>query len=125
MTNSDFIKEQKPEHKQLIEEMSKILLKHEPKLNISVANIMGSNMLCFSPTENGVEYRYGFSKHAKHLSFHCMPMYCKPEINRVFSKQFNKTKFKKSCINITDTLNFDLNLFEKLIEECANIKYPF
>ncbi|MEQ8549755.1 MAG: hypothetical protein RIC03_17715 [Cyclobacteriaceae bacterium] len=110
----------KESHAALIKEMSAILLGLEPNLEEKVLKMMGSDMLCYYEND---AFKYGFSSHDRHVSFHNMVMYCYPNVREEIGFNFKKSQLKKSCVNFDTDIAFAPSNFEALIIKSK--EYPF
>ena len=121
MTKEEFLKQTDPDYQAVIVELMPVIEKHESGLTSDVVQVMGMDMLGYK--QEG-EFKYAFSIHKRHLSFHSMVMYCYPEIHKNFKEKLPGGKFQKSCINFKKGEPFPFHEFEVFIRECATYPYP-
>jgi len=121
MTIEEFLDSCDPAYRSMIEEIATLIDSIESDLRQGVMNVMGREMLGYS--QEG-EFKYAFSVHRDHLSFHNMVMYCYPEIHEQFKGDMRGVKFQKSCINFRKGSSLPLAELETLIRKCAACSYP-
>lgn len=121
MTKDDFCKSLPAVHRGLIEKLLPVIASHEAHVHWDVGQAMGAEMLIYR--QDG-EFKYAFSSHNNHLSFHAMVMYCYPELHRKHSKLMKSATFQKGCINFKDGVAFPFAAFEEFIRDAATFQYP-
>lgn len=121
MTKEKFLAQSDPFYRTIIESLIPLIEKYDKGLSAAVIQFMGTDMLGY--TQEG-EFKYAFSCHPRHLSFHSMVMYCYPEIHEKFKESLPGGIFKKSCINFRKGEDFPFEEFEIFIRTCATYPYP-
>lgn len=121
MEIKDFLNTMLAEHKTITEKLIPIIEKYEKNLELSVSSTMGKEMLVYKEQD---EFKYAIASHPKHLSFHNMVMYVYPDLHKKYEKLFEKSNFRKGCINFLNIENISLDLFKNFIKESASYVYP-
>ena len=107
-----------PERQEIISQLHQVVIDHDPSVVAAVKPMMRQEMILY---EEACAMKYGLASAKVHMSFHCLPMYMKPEIHAKYQALMPKASFQKGCINFKTLEELPLDVFTELITECAGI----
>lgn len=118
MTIAEHIGTLPPDRQEVMRMLHQAVIDHDPSVVAAIKPMMRQEMILYEET---CAMKYGLASAKAHMSFHCLPMYMKPEIHAKYQALMPKAAFQKGCINIKSLEELPLNAFSELIKECAAI----
>src|ERR1700760_5027591 len=112
MTIAEHIATLPPERQELIRVLHQAVIEHDPSVVAAIKPMMRREMILY---EEACAMKYGLASAKTHMSFHCLPMYMKPEIHAKYQALMPKAAFQKGCINFKSLEELPLNAFSELI----------
>jgi hypothetical protein len=118
MTIAEHIATLPPERQEMIRVLHQAVIDHDPSVVAAIKPMMRQEMILY---EEACAMKYGLASAKAHMSFHCLPMYMKPEIHTKYQNLMSKAAFQKGCINFKSLEELPVNVFSELIAECSAI----
>lgn len=121
MTKDDFLHNAGSRYREIIESLLCLIEKHDRGLKTEVEPVMGTHMLVLRQKDG---FKYAFSVHKDHLSFHNMLMYSYPELHYRLKERIPGGNVRRSCINFKNNGEFPFREFEGMMRLCADYPFP-
>ncbi len=121
MKPEEYLDTLEPERKAVLNNMRKLLFKHDKKVVEVVSSLMGKQMLIYNC--NGM-FKYALAATKSGMTFHSMVMYGSPELHAKYVKLLPKAKFQKGCINFTKPDQMPLEVVEEMMKDFAKCEFP-
>jgi len=114
----EFISRAPDERQDLLAALHEGIIANDPVVIPAVKPLMGKQAILY---EERWYMKYGLAGAKNHLSFHCLPMYMKPELHQKFEKLLPGASFQKGCINFKTAAELPVIKFTQLVVECSKI----
>ena len=116
-TLNEFLQSLPPGRSTIIEIFHQAIIDGDASVVPAVKPMMGKEMILYE--EGATTMKYALAVTAKQLSFHCLPMYMKPDLYTKFSALLPTAKFQKGCINFSNETEFPVATLKQIIADCA------
>lgn len=104
----------------ILDELKKIILKCDKKVEAKDGKIMGATGTVFNQED---VFKYAIAKTKTGYTFHSLVMYSNPDMYNDLNSKMTKAKFQKGCANFKSEEEFPVKLFEEHMKKSAKCDY--